>query len=490
MATNNLPAILNVATIPTIDNMEIRTEVLEPITASQSQVVFQIPKTGILDGGSFVTLGVVTDATTGEPFFPLNTGIHGLIESVFLKVGSRVISSNTDYAHYTTATRQMETPEHRAYVDAVKCGASGNRWGVVEEGRIGYRDLNYEGLGGTATDATADTPELFKPTNDPTTTPLFMVALSQLIPMMKARQIPLFAIKEHLYLEINFRTQTTQADIGKICCFPEGYTTTAFGIKPSLTNIKFNSDHLYYSDEQMDATAKQIFSADGLSILYEDVIVTNSAVPAVANPGAGQVVTQRVERQIAVSGKTCRNILISDKPSGAGATHPLLGNYYSKADRVNSAVNFRINDQRLYDRDLVSTSRKYDELSQVLGKPIYAPNQVYSLDADTDKDTGGNPFNQNSVYVGKLEGWQLPGADSTSAGEDADLRGTSHYVGVDLTTTGFNVLGNGKRIGVKPILLNKEYSRVQGDNAGRELRIFTAIEKVMVMRQGEVVISA
>ena len=130
---SSLPAILNVATIPTIENMNVKTEVLDPITLTSTQAVFQIPKTGILDGGSMLQLGVLADPTQ---FFPLTTGIHGLIRSVFLKVGGKVLASNDDYAYYTTMTRQFETPEQRAYVDMVKSGACGDRWGVVGSGRL------------------------------------------------------------------------------------------------------------------------------------------------------------------------------------------------------------------------------------------------------------------------------------------------------------------------------------------------------------------
>ena len=47
--SSQLPDILNVKTLPTIDNMEIKTEVLDPITATNNEVVFQIPRNGILD---------------------------------------------------------------------------------------------------------------------------------------------------------------------------------------------------------------------------------------------------------------------------------------------------------------------------------------------------------------------------------------------------------------------------------------------------------
>ena len=56
----SVPEILNVKNnvLPTVSNMEIKTEILDPISSSVSECVFQIPKNGILDGGSFVSLAM------------------------------------------------------------------------------------------------------------------------------------------------------------------------------------------------------------------------------------------------------------------------------------------------------------------------------------------------------------------------------------------------------------------------------------------------
>ena len=82
--SNQLPDILNVKTLPTISNMEIKTEVLDPITASDNEIIFQLPKNGILDGGSFVSLAVTSANGENDAFFPINTGIHGLVKSAYL----------------------------------------------------------------------------------------------------------------------------------------------------------------------------------------------------------------------------------------------------------------------------------------------------------------------------------------------------------------------------------------------------------------------
>jgi len=477
-----LPAILNVSTIPSIENMNIKTEVLDPITITQNQAVFQIPKTGILDGGSMIQLGVTAHP---DNFFPIQTGIHGLIESVFLKVGGRVIASNTDYGYYTTMTRKFDTPEHRAYVDMIKSGACGDRFTEDDTTRVAPRDL-VTTLNGGGAGTTMVVPTFIRPTQSDATTPLFSVPLSTLLPMMRSRQLPLLAVKEHFYLEVNFRQQA-DGQRGIITCRDQGSGASTL-VTVSTPNIKFISDHLYYTNDRMDALLQQTMSQQGLSMLYEDLITTNANVPA-GQAGASQV----VERQIAVSGKNVRNIMVQDKD--AGATHNFLGDYISTELHQPTSYNFRINDQMVYDRDVTQPSRKYNELSGVMGKPLMVPSQLYSFDADIDKAT--NALNQNSVTIGLINGHQLPNATNADVGND--IRGTSHYVGYDATTTGFNVLGNGASVGVKPIVLRKTYQRVanaagppqvRGQNNARELRIFTGVEKVMVIKNGEVVLSA
>ena len=483
--SSQLPDILNVKTLPTIDNMEIKTEVLDPITATNNEVVFQIPRNGILDGGSFVSLAVRTANGVSDAFLPLKTGIHGLIRNAYLMSGSKVIASTEEYGHYQTMVRQFETPEHREYVEQVKSGNSVDRFNEVSNttGRIMPKDLNYSVL---ATDASAraTVPEFVKPTDNDDTTPVFSVPLSHLIPFMRSRQLPLYAMKENVFLRLVFNTQATRGQ-GTIVCFPQSSTSSGV-VVPSLNNIKFYSDHLYYEDGTMDATRRAIFSENGLTYLYEDSVLTNSQIPSIANPAAGAVTEQRIERDVAVSGRTVRNLVIQEKVQGA--SHNLLGVYTSKCLTTNDAVNFRINEQRLFDRDLVNPAHKHNELTQVMGKPLQVPNQMYSFDVDCSKDTAANALVQNSVYVGQIEGHQLPDGVNTTLTND--IRATSHYVGVDLTTSGMNVLGNGKRIGVKPIIISKTIKRTENNNQAREMRVWASVERLITIRNGEVVVSA
>ena len=482
----SLPDILSVKTLPTIENMDIQSSVLDAITISDTEAVFQIPKVGILDGGSMVTLAVTTATGVDDAFLPVKTGIYSLIKSAHLLVGAKEIASCEDVGFYETMVSQFSTPEHRAFVESVKTGRSMDRFVEVDSatGRVMPLDLDYTLFANDNT-ATAVVPKNLKPTDSDSTTPVFSVPLSKLIPMMMSRQLPLFAMKENVFLRLVFNTQSSRTE-GTICCFPQGSTSSGV-IKPSKVNIKFVSDHLYYSQPQMDALRSQVFSQNGLSYLYEDQIMTLSQVPASANPGAGTITEQHIERDIAVAGRTVRSLLIQEKFSSLGDNDGtnVLGQYVSNDMQTETAHNFRINEQRLYDRDVTKPSHKFNELSQVFASPLQVPTQFYSFDSDSNKDdtVPDRALNQNSVYIGAVEGHVL------STGND-DIRCSSHYIGVDLTTSGFNTLGNGKKIGNKPIVLSKTYKRTNGKNQAREIRSYAQCERLLTLKDGDVMVSA
>ncbi len=484
----SLPSVLEVQSLKTEQTMDIKTEVLDPITISDTEAVFQVPKNGILSGGSFVSLAVRTPAGVSDAFLPLDTGIFSLVKSAHLMVGSKEIASCEDCGHYERMVSKFEVPEHRALVESVKSGRCMDRFVELDTatGRIMPLDLDYTTFAADNT-ARAVVPPNLKPTDDDSTTPVFSVPLSKLLPMMKSRDLPLYLMKENVFLRLVFNTQSTRAE-GTICCFPQGSASSA-AVVPSRVNIKFVSDHLYYDDGTMEQMRAQSMS-NGLSYLYEDSILTIAQIPASANPTAPAVSEQKVERDIAVSGRVVRSLLVAERFSTTtdNPAHLYLGAYVSNDLHTDTSYNFRVNEQRVYDRDVVKPSHKYSELSMVFASPLQVPSQLYSFDVDSDKSRADQLPNQNSVFIGGVEGHILPNA--TNVDRSNDLRGTSHYVGIDFTTSGVNTLGNGKQISSKPIIISKTLKRTNGRQQAREMRIYASIERLFTIRNGDVVVSA
>ncbi len=473
----SLPSILDVKPLPSVDTMSIKTEQLEPQTINNSIATFQLPRTGTLDAGSMLNVAVtVPTAVVGSAFFPLVTGANSIIKSASLKVGNKVIAQNDNYAYHRTMMRQFQTPDSRAFIGQIREGSSGDRIAVTPEGRVAFRDL-VTTTAVQVVDDDAKVPGHIKPTDSDSTTPVFSLALSDLIPMMKSRQLPLFAIKDHVYLEIEFNSS---ADI---VCTTDGVAAPAVTI--SKPNVKFIYDGLYYSEGQEQAVMSASQSSEGLTFLYEDLITTIASVPSVG--AITQRTDQTLERELALSGKQVRSIFVQEN-SNAGSD--VLGKFVSGGRGIPTTINYLINDQRVYDRDIESVTQKYEELSIAAGRPLMVASQMYSYDTDADKSSATQAPNQNSVYVGKIEGRQRPGVDNTDAFSEKDLRATSSYEGLDLTKDGLNRLGNSTLISVKPIRLLRTYHRTPEDNDPITLRAFASVEKVMVIRNGEVTVSA
>ncbi len=498
---SSLPDVLQVKPLPTIDTMKIDTQVLDPITITQKQAVFQIPMNGILDGGSYLQLGALCAAGVNDCFFPITTGVSSMIESVQLKIGGQVVSSTEDFAHYNTMMRQFQTPEHRAFVGMVKEGSCGDRFatndgsagGNTGGGRVAYRDLAYNDAA-----SSADVPSFIRLRDTDATTPLFSIPLSTLIPMMRSRQLPLFAMKDKVYLEINFNQQVSRTQEGTIACFGTAPGDDAAAtIRVSEPNIKFVSDHLYYTDETMDQTAAAIAAEGGLAFLYEDLILTTSQVEAVAQPAGGTATQQNIQRQIAVSGRVVRSLMIADRKqqlSGGVVGHKFLGNYISQPPTTNSELNYRVNDLRIFDRPLSAPTQKYHQLALTAGRPLMVPSQLYSFDADSNKAVADRPLNQSSISNATIMTHTpvagLGAGDGGTGADNTDFRGCSHYNGLDLTINGLNTLGNGRLIGVKPIELDITYFRTQNDYQARTLRTYANVERTATIKNGEIFLSA
>ena len=473
---SSLPAILSTKPTLSPESMTISTQTIDPTICTDSHAQFRLPKVGVLDAGSTITLAVTRSGAGDHLFFPIATGIHSMIEKATLSIGGNEIASSPDHGHYMTCRRACAlTPSQRAFKDMPKSGAAGfDRFAVLDANtqKIAPRDVVYN-AGATA----ATGVEFVRPTNLDSTTFVASIPLSDLIPMMRSRSLPLFAVKDHVTIDLTFRTQgASAADLGKICCVNEGQANQAVSV--SVPNIKFHADLLIFSDSQMQAVSKQIFSESGLQMTYEDLLLTTNQIQAVANPAGNLVVPNLIEREIAVAGRTVRSLLFHDQINVSDNT--LLGRYASQAMRICSTINYRVNDLHVYDRALASIPERQNALAGVFGMSTQSPSQVVSFDVDTDKSQAHQPTNQTSMTDVNLDGHNY----------ETKVRGSLCLDGLDLTTSGANVLGSGTQIGHTPIRYTKSYSVVANQNAARTHRVFASVERQMTIKGGVVSVTA
>jgi hypothetical protein len=122
------------------------------------------------------------------------------------------------------------------------------------------------------------------------------------------------------------------------------------------------------------------------------------------------------------------------------------------------------------------------------------PSQIYSFDADANKAVADRTLNQTSLSNATIDAHTpvagLGAGDGGTGVGTSDVRGCSHYLGLDLSVNGLNQLGNGRLIGVKPIELDLQYQRTSNDYEARTLRTYAMVERTASIKGGEIFISA
>ena len=98
--TSNQPSILNIKSMETNTAMKVESDILEPLTFSQSECVFELQPKGFLHPGSAISLALDVKSGVDRAFPFVNVGIHSLVRRAVLRTtAGRVINDTDDWNH-------------------------------------------------------------------------------------------------------------------------------------------------------------------------------------------------------------------------------------------------------------------------------------------------------------------------------------------------------------------------------------------------------
>ena len=473
---SNIPDTLKTQPLATIDTMHIETSVLEPLVINQNFCRFVLEKKGILDAGSSIQFSLKVTNAGQTAWLPIKTGIHSLIKSAVLRIGTKVIANTDDYAYYQTIRRQFKTPEEKSQKDMVKSGTVDVLCpDNMATGMYQIRDANYQA------DLEAGLClSQYLLNSDPEQTPVYSIKISDLFPMMRSVQLPLYLISQPTSIELTFNTQPNGVDsYGTLGLFPLGYGGDT-EITLNTHHVKFLCDYLTYDDSRMEETAKLVMSETGMTIPYEDIVLTSTQWP-LSNPApaAGSAVKYQITRDLGLSGMMLRSILVHMYARVPLLEMSPLGKYSSNAYNIPETIQIRINDKQIYPREISSETQKAHQLAQVFGTELSVQSCEYSLDTVADKSTNNGATNNYVVSPATYENYTQP-----------SIIGTSHYLGADFTISPINNAGNGILVGQKPVQFMHTITNTDTDNFTRDVRYFSLIERPMMIKGGEIYVSS
>jgi hypothetical protein len=252
------------------------------------------------------------------------------------------------------------------------------------------------------------------------------------------------------------------------------------------------ADFLTYDDNRMSALAQQVMSSQGMTIPYEDLVLTNTTFEEGADTATA---TRRtLTRELGLAGQRLRSIVMH--AHRALPANRLLGKYSSDAYRVADAFNCRVNDAPVFMRPMQSETQKQHQLALVFGTNLSISNAEYSLDCATNKADPVHPLNYNPFFgmdTGDPNAAQANANFSSTLGAgnfQSQLLGSQHYIGLDFNTTPMDMPNNGVQIGQKPVSMTHELTTSALDRAAREVRYYSTVERTMVLQGGQVTVSA
>ena len=458
----SIPDSLKTQPMATVSTMTVETSVLEPTVINEKFCRFVLERKGILDTGSVLKMQVVTTDSAGG-WLPVKTGIHSAIERAVLRIGSKIVATSDQYGHYQTIRRAFKTTEEKSLKDMVKVGTlDGVAPSPKQDGTMALKDCVY---------ATNDTDgvqvEQYSLTDSSTTTPEFTIKISELFPMMRNVQLPLYLINEPCSIEVTFRTQSNPA-VGILAGVPTGSLDTGAKVVPG--SVQFLADYLTYSDDKMSQTAAMVMSEKGMEMPYEDIVLTTTQFPGVPDPGAGIVLEQSIVRDLGLSGMTVKSIVVSMGKDES--TDQIVGNYKSEAFPVDDSVQIRINDRQIYPRSLTRITQKQHQLSQCFSSDISIHSAEYSFNLSTDKSTNVRTITNRMVS-----------SDCTLGGRSQSvLEGSQYFLGFDLTTDAMGFKGT--LVGQKPISMLHTLRRTSTSKDTRQVKYYALVSKLLVIKNG------
>lgn len=487
----SLPDILKVKPMPTVDTMTIHTSILEPVVCNQNVCRFQLERRGILDINSAIQVGAVFQKNAGDDatikhFPPLRTGGHAFIKTATLRIGGTAIATTDEYGHYNTMMRQFKSVEERVRKEGILSGTvDGMEPSNLEDGSL--QPMNV-GWGRSATgeptlsaimpeqNALVDTDNA----NAELETCNFAIKLSDIFPMCRNLQLPLYLIQEPVSIEIQW--QVPDRGFTFIRSEPGAKQSSDSGFRVATTQVKFLADYLTYSDDRMAEMGAQVMSEQGLQMAYNDLILTSTTATGLATAPANGAVPVRtdINREIGLSSRVVKNIMWSDRTlQPQNGEDNLLGQYRSDAYCQPDEFNLRINDRLMFNRPVISESQKSNYLAQVEGVELQVSSCEYSLDQNVNHTVGGSHQLTLPSFGGTQNLEKIPITQ-------AAMGGHAHYCGVDLVQNPLS--GSGTQIGQKPVALQRTIHRGHTDAATktRQTLIWAKVERQFVLKSGVV----
>lgn len=350
--SSNVPDLTKIGAMPSPQNMNISTSIIEPIHHDESFCRFVLMNRGILHSGSKLQLAL--NASTKEAFLPLNVGSHALIQRCVLKAGTKTISETDDWNHLQAYRSMFVSNEAKAEREGVLTGRVGS-YGYIANAAGNSNKLRIE----NHREFNSANEQTMHPYQSLNKAPTWQIALSDLFPWLKTVQLPLYCMKDQLSIELYF------APAANRYWYQKGEAAGTFTFNQAQT--KMIVDYIYYDQDSMDTYQRQI-ETKGLTIPYVDHVLVKNTIALTANAMTNYT------RNLGCANRMVSKVIIANTNENQGtASYSNVYNsqWHNPTDQGDMQINLKYNDRNVWPRDLDNQAHLYSLLTAAEGVPPF-----------------------------------------------------------------------------------------------------------------------
>lgn len=390
-----VPDLMKIGPAQVNTQMDVESDILEPVVFNQRFTRFRLQNKGILHSNSKLTFAVdVTNHAAGVCSFPLNVGVHAIIDRCVLKAGNKTICETSDFGHFSAYQSSFINPQHNKQREAFTTGRMMCRkWLYSSESDTDAEKytldfgIEVDERGGAAAHENS-IPRVCQmesganagdSKNGTKSSPVFQIALNDLFPFLKMNQLPLYMFKEDIDLEIHY------ADSHK-----RGITVADHNTNFHIDSLEVSmiADYIYYPQEMMEAYAN---ANSQMSFTYVDYRLNKRTVDNTGDT------SQTVIQNVGGAGRIVNKLFyMLSEDQTAGTAEQSLTNVYNAQgtliDRAAAAAasrnmgvlshNVRYNDNYLYPIDITNRARLFSNLALAHGSNPFVSKDEYSGEQD------------------------------------------------------------------------------------------------------------
>jgi hypothetical protein len=359
-------------------NSVVYTNKTQPVSFSQDQVRFEVPKSGILSSTAVIEYSFTPkdiDVAKAGAYYPLSVGGHaGIRRAVLSTQSGRVIMDTRDFNKKQTIEKAFRSGDYNHFVSPYLDMSwwSFKYTDALLENNVGkLRNCGEaKNLDGTIWEL----PSILKlgGTDAPVKRQQVRVSLQELFPFLYNIQLPVIMM-EQLYVDIYWESDVDN----KVCCVSADIDDYVGGGVFNQADCFLITDNIIYTDpEVMDAIFARQESDGGLSFPY-----TDENLQVITNINNAPVSTESYERELGSDNYklvAIKNMELEGL-NNAGSANNLLGQYYSNG-KQSRHVQLVLNDSNLYPDNKATQMENYTRLSEIYNHTNpYIPRPVYAL---------------------------------------------------------------------------------------------------------------